>query len=351
MKFKNRIDIIENTDIESAPVMRRVGATLIDFALFFLLFFLIGLAVRPIFNATTDMVNITTTYQHSLKKSGLVTLDTPLSQDYSNIDEVKVTLNSVEETRFASATYTFYTRFMGENHATETDSYDHEWYLLNILKIDESNAYFVRVVEGTIDAHILASSDVSTSETTSEEVPTYDTFLPTGVALKSTTTATDVQTFYRTIYSGAIGVFNGFEFVREYRDILFFESTLNMLVAASIVYLSIPLFLRNGQTIGKLIFRLGLSDNHGYRVRWGRIVGRAAIFFLVYLFTLQIQPFIWLILTFVSLTMTIFSRKALGLHDYMSFSRVVDLKKSIIHEDVHAFIAAHPPVENMVDNE
>ena len=49
MKFKNRIDIIENTDIESAPVMRRVGATLIDFALFFLLFFLIGLAVRPIF--------------------------------------------------------------------------------------------------------------------------------------------------------------------------------------------------------------------------------------------------------------------------------------------------------------
>ena len=77
------------------------------FAAFFLIFFLVGLVVRPIFNATTNLATLSVDYQHSLKKSNLVTLDQELAADFSNIDEVNITLNSVGELKYAKATYDF----------------------------------------------------------------------------------------------------------------------------------------------------------------------------------------------------------------------------------------------------
>lgn len=349
MKNTNKVAIIENTDIENAPALKRVGATIIDFALFFLLFFLIGLVVRPILNATNDLATLTTTYEHALKKSNLVTLDQELAADYSNIDEVKVTVNSVGELKYAEATYDFYTVYMQENNQNSENAYDHEWYLVHILKIDEANSYYERVITGDLDSYIRSSSNVSTSEVTSEEAVLYDTFLPAGVTLKSSTTALDITAYNRAIYSGAIGVFNAFDFVKQYRDILYFESILCMLVSASIIYLTIPLLFRNGQTIGKLILKLGLSNKHGYKAGWPKIVLRFAVFFLLYLLTTQIQLLVWMMIAFISLTITIFSRKGLALHDFICMTRVVDLKKSIIYDDVHAFNEAHPPVGEVVE--
>ncbi|HKM02880.1 MAG TPA: RDD family protein [Bacilli bacterium] len=349
MKFKNKVEVIENTQIQGAPILRRVGATLIDFAAFFLIFFLVGLVVRPIFNATTNLATLSVDYQHSLKKSNLVTLDQELAADFSNIDEVNITLNSVGELKYAKATYDFYTVYMQSNFATSEISYDHEWYLANILKINETNSYYETTMDGEGLSLIRSSSDLSDATSTSEELVLHDIFLPVGVSLKATTTVADVTAFNRSIYSGAIAVFNAFDFVNDYREILLFESILNMLVAASVIYLTIPLLLKNGQTLGKLLLKMGLTTTHGYKFTGGKIAIRFLIFFLLYLLSIQIQPLIWMVILFISLTISIFSKKNLALHDFVCGSRVIDLKKSVVYDNARAFIDANPPVNEVKD--
>ncbi len=357
MNHQKRPDIIENFEIESAPILKRVGSSLIDFAVFFLLFFLIGLAVRPILNATMNIEETILNYNHALKRSHLVTLDEAIAEDEANLDDVDITQNFVVATSYASATYYFYTHFMAEHYPTETDSYDHNWYLTHVLKLGEEASYFEAISpeESQIRPMIRFSDTLSnstsedtslTSDASSESEPTYDQFLPVGVALKSSTTEEDIVTFNRNIYSDAIYVFNDLDIVRTYANTSMFESVLNILLASTIIYLAIPLFLKNGQTLGKLVFKLALVTSHGYRISHLKILLRYIVFFILYLLSFAIQPYVGFALMFISLTIVVFSKKARGLHEFIVFTRVIDMKKSHIYEDEKHFIDMHPHLES-----
>ena len=106
----------------------------------------------------------------------------------------------------------------------------------------------------------------------------------------------------------------------------------------------IPLILKNGATLGKLIFHLGLVNNLGYRVSKLQVVLRFGFMFLIIEVFYCIFNFIlggallWLlgILTFLALAsygLAIFTKEHKAIHDFIAGTIVVDVVHSEIYKD------------------
>lgn len=338
---QSKQDFIENYDAQPAPIFRRFGAVLLDLVFLFILYALLGLASRPILSAVTNYQELNTQLTQEQKKSNLVKLDQELASDYSNIDEVEVVtidgVYRVEVENYAEATYLFYTDYMYRNYFIDEDTYTHEWYLTTVLKINTEDSLYqpLVVVDGV---SIIRPSSVATSE---DEV-VYDDFLPAGVSIKSTTTPQDIAEYNVGIYSAAIGLFNQNDATRAINNLLLIESSMLFVIGGSVVYLALPLFLRNGQTLGKKLLKLAVTDRYGYRIGWAPTLIRFIAFLLLYILSLEINILIALIIIFVSLTTTVFSKKLRAIHDYIAGTRVIDDGKSTIYNQPEEYVKNHP---------
>lgn len=333
---------IENLDIQPASILKRFGATIIDLVILFIIYFLFGLVSRPILTAATNFNDLNAALKVEQKKSHLTKLDGVLLDDYSNIDEVDFVQNDngtvyVDVEDYAEATYLFYTDYMARNYDGAEDKYSHEWYLNNILLINTESSLFEKISEneGEIDLTMFAS------DSSSEEPIVYDDFVPVGVKYKADVTPQEISEFNITIYSGAITELNRLDLVSDINMLLIMESMMLFVVSGSIVYLAVPLFLRNGQTLGKKILGIGVTDRYGYKLGTLSLVLRFFAFLVLYLLTLDINVLITFIIAFVSLTMTTFTKKMRSLHDFIASTRVVDLKKGIVYDNPEDYKLKH----------
>lgn len=100
-------------------------------------------------------------------------------------------------------------------------------------------------------------------------------------------------------------------------------------VAAGVSLLTMllmPMLMPHGQTLGKLIFGIGVLDKNGYKLKKGWYVAR----WLVYISAEYILSFITFGGAFlISFTMFQFAKKRRCLHDMLSNSVVVNLKESL----------------------
>ncbi len=114
-----------------------------------------------------------------------------------------------------------------------------------------------------------------------------------------------------------------------------------ILIAILITYLLFPLIFKQGQTLGKLIFKLGLCNSDGYALSRYRVIFRPIIAILLFLFVFLVTPNINLYLNvmilivplLISWVFTMASPKHSALHDYLSFTIVIDAKNSCIYKD------------------
>lgn len=101
-------------------------------------------------------------------------------------------------------------------------------------------------------------------------------------------------------------------------------------ISLAITYLLIPIINYKGQTLGKITFKLALTNQQGYKVKKSQIVVRFLAFSVINIFlgfvTMMIVPLI-------SFAIMVFSKKNCALHDYCAVTMVVDDKASIIYDN------------------
>lgn len=319
---KNKPQIIDNLEVTTGGAFKRTGAVLLDALLVVILMVVLNFAVHPIVNSFTKIDATVEAHTRDIKRSGLVGLDTAILEDESNIDLVQIKNDPQIVTKRAESTYYFYTVFLAKENTDTTLTYDNEWYLVNILKIDETETLFVRVTpEPSPKTHTIFYSEVEV---------THDPFVPSGAAYKDGVTSDQINTFNNKIYSAAAKLFNSRPAVAEITKVRNLEMMGLIVLASSVFFLALPIFLKDGQTLGKKIFNLGVATKHGYKVGPLSLLVRYFAFILLYVLSSLIIP---LVVLFISFTFMIFNKKGRALHDFIAMTRVVDLSKSKIYAD------------------
>ncbi|MCR5332843.1 MAG: RDD family protein [Bacilli bacterium] len=154
----------------------------------------------------------------------------------------------------------------------------------------------------------------------------------------------DRVTFMRLKYRLAYNHLVNLRFYKTIYDKYVFITTLSgmipVLVSGIICYIAIPWFLKYQATLGKLIFKCGLANIHGYFLDKKKLLLRfvpfllvwAVITFLTYNFLL-ISAIIFIAIFISSFAVMMASPKKAALHDWVAQSIVIDTKSSIIFND------------------
>lgn len=349
---------IENTFVTNAPLGRRLGAIAFDALTMIITFILLSFVIRPIMNAAANIDTLAKIHETNIKKSHLVYLSHRL-EDNPDLEEVEVVDRRIMPGDYAKRTYLFYTDFMF-NYENDGEKYTHDWYLANILKVDEDDSLFTLTEESEeiiedenseTPSELISEKIRFLSEEPSEELPSedlgseetsestgdiissdeVDRFLPSGVYFKEGVSDEKLSEFNYTIYVGAIRTFDN---IKEHQDLQMYvtiETLVNLVFTTTIFYLLIPIFTKNGQTLGKMIFKLYVCDAYGFKLKWWQLLVRYLAFLIFEIFSWFLIPVLGM---FVSLTMMTFSKKGRALHDFIAVTRVVSAKHSTIYDSI-----------------
>lgn len=127
----------------------------------------------------------------------------------------------------------------------------------------------------------------------------------------------------------------------DYMLISTMQYVVSLIVSAGLVYVLVPWLMKNGQTLGKKAFGLGLANSDGYKFENKRLLMRilpftvvdASLFLLIGV-SLYIVMSIILVMFLVSFALAMSSPKRMSLHDYTARTIVIDLKNSKIFETI-----------------
>lgn len=349
---KQKVEIVENLNIVNGGALKRVGALLIDLLLFVALMYLLSFVSTPILNATSDFKNKINNEQREMKRSYLVTLERELTAaelaDDTILDGVNIKLNAVQSYEYAEATYKYYTLYVAANNTDTTLTYDDEWYLVNILAIDKEESPLKRT-ELPIENGKKRANDENTTSEEAESVPAFDPFLVPGTTYKVDEPDAEVlNKFYKSIYAAAIKSFENRASYIEVKRLINVDSIIRIVIASSVFFLVFPLFLNYGQTLGKKALKLGLATTYGYKITWWQALIRYFAFLFINILS---NHLIIVLFPFISLTFMIFNKRGKAIHDFVAGTRVVDLNKSVIYDNPHAYLNSQTVTVTMVRDE
>ena len=158
----------------------------------------------------------------------------------------------------------------------------------------------------------------------------------------------EVGKFIQTRYQDAIiDSFNQIDFIRATgaRAMTFnaLAFTLSSFIGFTISYVVLPWVLKNGQTLGKKVFRIGLATSDGYKFKNHQLLMRFMPFLvcdLSLMLFIQVNMYlvlsIYLIIFLVSFAIAMASPKKMALHDFTARTLVVDMKTSILFDNPYA---------------
>ena len=140
--------------------------------------------------------------------------------------------------------------------------------------------------------------------------------------------------FYRSAYASAL---TNLQFVEPVYSALKTMTWGNIraalyssLVATFIPCFIIPISLKNGKTVGKLVTKLVVLTDEGYEYKRYKHIFRYLAFYIIEVFGGVVTIGLTLILT---TSLTLFTKKRRALHDYIAFSVVVDEVNSVFYKD------------------
>lgn len=288
----------QNQFAVNGNLLKRSGAAILDFIVFTLAtLFLISSAIGPFYDNqynTSQLSSQFTAYQLA-------------SYLYAEDDTTSQVLFVANE-EIPEAIYQYYAEFKNGKVYLEEDepfAFSNQWYNETILKINEEGTFFV-LDAGDTTLRALERSDLSEEEQ----------------ALLST--------FYTNAFNDALADLAQYEpYVDLARQInQFFIEILAIAASISVLifYLLLPLLLKEGRTLGKLVLNLSVVNKDGYHLVWWQYLLR--FIGLTVTFVLAIYTILGSIL--VSYTFMIFTKNYRSLHDFLAFTRVVDRKQSLI---------------------
>ena len=203
------------------------------------------------------------------------------------------------------------------------ETYDVAWFNKNILEIDETSetSYFV---------YQKSDEEVDDSKI--------------GVKNPNVDESVVLEFVARQYSKGALFDFNDLESIAEANSKLAFFATLGVVLAiftsGIIIYIVMPIILKNGQSVGKKVFKLGLADSDGYKMSNKALIMRYMPFtvidfslILLYLINLYVALTVIIIVFLVSFALAMSSPKKMSLHDYVSRTIVIDFVGSVIFDN------------------
>ncbi|MFA5235248.1 MAG: RDD family protein [Bacilli bacterium] len=301
-------------NIAPANLAKRSGAAILDFLLAVLVWLaLITYAVSPIYNQVFGTRAIQDDYIAIQLATHLYVEDT----------ETKViTYRSDED--IPDAVYAYYSEFkVGKTYADEATpfAFTNEWYNSNILNIGTSDATITVYFEYDLDEF---------------EVP--DPSLR-GVP-KTDATEEQLGTFYQAAYQSAQLDLNDYGPYAELAAQISSYSLQILAISGSVTvlifYLLLPLIFKNGQTLAKKLFNLGVIGKQGYKLKAWQLLVR----FLMFAAEIVLSVYTIMGAFLISYTLMIFTKGNRSAHDFVAQTRVVNLKESLIFanaEDAAAY--------------
>lgn len=166
-----------------------------------------------------------------------------------------------------------------------------------------------------------------------------------GTGLYKDITEDDFYGFYKNAYTDAYKDLIMRDFYKNIADLRYFYTTLALvssgILSGIIFYVAVPWLMKNGQTLGKKIFKLGLATYDGYIFSNKQLLLRFVPFFVamaVQLIPIIFSDMLYLIIFYSALLLVSFalmmaSPKRAALHDFAARTIVIDLATSIIFEN------------------
>ena len=290
-------DIIQN-EIIRPTVTRRIGIAITDFFMFIFLFLTFNTyIISPAFAKTSNYLNTVEQYTERMIESNLY-----IKSNNTVIELINSKDKDTNERDFYKYVDSKLTKFYLEfsNEGINIENY-------NKNKV-ESNYFEI------INNEYIIKNDVSNES---------------------------LKTFFNEEYTKALTLFNNYDDVyldlaRKITNYSIFTIILSLTLSSLILYLIIPLCMRNGETIGKRLFFVGLaSAKDGFKVKRSQIVIRYLVFYTLEILVSIIAVGLPLI---VSFSMLVFNKNGYTIHDYLAATVLVDRKKSVIYKDYEEFI-------------
>ena len=284
-----------NTFTVNANLFKRSSAAILDFIVFVVLgLSLISFVIGPIYDNNFDTSSLSEEFLALQKASALYV---------ENEDSNQVLL--VESENYPTVVYQYYSEFknnkmMGEE--TLPFVFSNAWFNTTILEVNASDSLF-ELVNG--DLTLVA-------------VP------------KAAVTSADITAFYTVAYDNALKDLAQYapyrELAREINRYFIEILSIAFLISGILLYLIIPLLTKHSQTLGKLVLGLSVVTKEGYTLAlWQKVI---RFIILMATFVLAIYTVFGSIL--ISYTFMIFTKNYRSIHDFVSFTKVVDDKQSKI---------------------
>lgn len=209
-----------------------------------------------------------------------------------------------------------------KKEVTRQEYFTTEWFNKNILRIETDGELLFEYVKNgdLIDFDTLG---VMKSTASSDNINSYLRHVIADLAdpaLKS-------QPYYKKI-NNEYGFYYSLEFV------------ISALIGGAVTYIVFPIVLKNGATVGKKVFGLGLANSDGYKMKNSQLAMRFmpyTVFILALLIPIWKSlsiPFVVLAAVFlVSSSIAMASPKKSSLHDFCARTIVVDTRTSILFDN------------------
>lgn len=140
------------------------------------------------------------------------------------------------------------------------------------------------------------------------------------------------------IYSKALNDFQASElYLKPYQyvaKVQNFSVYSSIAVALLVVYLLPTLISKKGQTVGKMVFKLSVTNQEGFAAKKSQIAVRFLAFSVI---DIVLGLMSYMLVPLVSFTFMIFSKRNSALHDYCAVTKVVDDKTSVIYKNREEF--------------
>lgn len=345
---------------QSPSMVARIGAAVLDLAMYILLSFLIltvgglfaGKDGTP-FATANSLISLQIKYSKLARedeKNGYVayTGNELLSLD-DNEDSLVITnvsyfycsyLTGLNVENGLEASIDVNEQIKADNgYYTAKDYYTVEYFnqkILNLPKKDEINhsTYFEYQKNGEEDDY------TKIGKVKAEYIEEINTDNGKVKRLKNDT---ELSKTISTIYNDAVKVFYNQKSIKKANDTIKTTNTVLMLVSTlppfAIIYLLFPLISPFGQTLSKRMLSLGVTDDKGYLAKKWRIALRAlpilaATIYICLVNSLYYQLLVVLLLLLISMGIFVFTPRRRALHDIMAGTSVIKLEKdTIIYED------------------
>lgn len=295
----------------------RTSAFLVDFAITLVITMVFVFALfRPVFKKRDSAY--VSTYELERLNSGLYIKD-----EKGDIDSLP---GDADAQVFVDSMEYFYLHYLsgtdlkeGLEPSKEIKNYTMEWFNQNILMVGDStyNYYEYQKTDGVDDPSKIATRIEGINDDLVNKL---------------------VQSKY---VSAIQDEFNNLANVKKAGAMHILISAISylssFLIAGIICYIVLPLIFKNGQTLGKKLFKLGLANADGYKFSSSRLIMRFVPFLVVVvgmIFLIEANLYIALTivttLLLVSFALAMSSPKRMSLHDFTAQTIVIDLKGSIL---------------------